>query len=1175
MIRFLPPLHRTGLLVLLATAGFAEDSDSPPIDFARDVLPILSENCFACHGPDQQQRKAGLRLDTPEGPRAELKGGEHAVVPGDRDASELWHRVSASDDSDLMPPENSGKQLKPEEIALLGRWIEEGAGWSQHWAFVAPEAPALPAVQQADWVRQPLDQFVLAALEARGLAPKPEAERSVLARRAALALTGMPLTLDQLDAFLVDKSEDAFERLVDDLIASPRYGEHMARYWLDAARYADTHGLHLDNLRTMWPWRDHVVRVLNEGQPFDQFTIEMLAGDLLEGASDDQVIASGFNRNNPSSAEGGMIAEEYRSIYAKDRTDTTSTIWMGLTMGCAKCHDHKYDPLSTRDYYSLYAFFDELGDEASDRNITNPVPFVRAMNTQERGELAVIEAGLTGKRAELDAPMPEVDASQALWSTSLLNTLQERWLVLSLESATSREGTQLDIRADQSAHASGPAAAKDIYTLTAFAGEQSITALRLEALTSAADQKLPGRAVNQNFVLSRVTVEAWPAGHPELAKAVPLVHAVATHDQDRYPITGVLDKDPETGWGALGKQGDRAAAVFFREPIGWSAGTVLRVNLEFESQHAAHTFSGVRLSISEDPNLLVLPWRNDSWQLSGPTDSSDARGAYGRITHVDAPQDSSWKPVEDSTDAKVHMLPDTSGVYWLRRNIHVPLAVLANAQLGSDDAIRVWVNGKEVHKNPAARGVALGQDQAVLPLRAGDNEVLMAIVNYGGAAGFAFSLDPRQDGLDAAPGRLGLPHDLSLALAASDVQLSDSHKARLKQRYRSTHAPAWIALFEDVQAREAARTAFEAALPTTLVSGSAMASRDAFILMRGQYDKPGDKVQANTPASLPPMPADAPRNRLGLARWLVDPAHPLTARVTVNRHWQRFFGTGLVKTAGDFGVQGEQPINPDLLDHLATSFVADGWDMKALHKRLVTSASFRQASNVDASLLGVDPANRLLARGPRYRLDGEVLRDQALHLSGLMAERLGGPSVKPYQPSGVWFAVGYSGSNTVRFVQDEGDNNWRRSLYTFWKRTAPPPNLAIFDAPSRESCTVRRERTNTPLQALVLMNDRQFVEMARAFAARTLREGGESDTERATWAFRSATSRTPEADELSELIGLLADARAHFQDDPEGAAALRSVGDADVSLELDAGEHAAFTLLTSLILNLDETVTLH
>lgn len=1175
MSRFMPPLPRIGLLVLLTTTGLAEDIEGPPIDYARDVLPILSENCFACHGPDQQQRKGGLRLDTPDGPRATLREGKHAVVPGDLTASALWERVNAPDASDIMPPEDTGKQLSPEEIALLGRWIEEGAGWSQHWAFEAPVAPPLPKVQQADWARQPLDQFVLAALEARGLAPKPEAERAVLARRAALALTGMPLTLDQLDAFLADKSEDAYGRLVDELIASPRYGEHMARYWLDAARYADTHGLHLDNLRTMWPWRDHVVNVLNEGQPFDQFTVEMLAGDLLEGATADQVIASGFNRNNPSSAEGGMIADEYRTIYAKDRTDTTSTIWMGLTMGCAKCHDHKYDPISTRDYYSLYAFFDELGDEASDRNSTNPVPFVRAMNLDQQQELAVIEASLQAKQAELEAPMPEVDAGQEIWTEGLLEALQNRWLMLTPESAVSREGAELTIRDDQSVHASGPAAAKDIYTLTGYSGEGRITALRLEALTSEPSQGLPGRSPNENFVLSRVTVDAWPVGQPELAQSVHLVHAVATHSQTMYSIEGVLDENPESGWGAIGKRGDRAAAVLFAEPIGWPGGTVLRVGLEFESQWAAHTFSGVRLAVSEDTDLLALPWKSGPWSISGPTEGEDPRAAYGRLTYADAPDGADWAEIADSTDGKLHMLPSTSGVHWLRRNIHVPIDARANAQLGSDDAIRVWVNGTEVHANPAARGVALDQDQAVLPLQAGDNEVVMAIINYGGATGFAFRLELRADGLDASPTRLGLPHELSLALSTTDSELTEGDRTRLKQRYRSAHAPAWIALYDEVQGHLTEKVAFEKALPTTLVSASGMAAREAFILMRGQYDNPGDKVEPNTPEMLPPFPEGAPRDRLGLARWLVDPSHPLTARVTVNRHWQRFFGTGLVRTSEDFGVQGERPSHPALLDHLATSFVADNWDMKALHRRLATSASFRQASSVDQPLLELDPANRLVARGPRYRMDGEVLRDQALALSGLLVERLGGRSVKPYQPGGIWFAVGYSGSNTVRFVQDKGDDNWRRSLYTFWKRTAPPPNLAIFDAPSREGCTVRRERTNTPLQALVLMNDRQFVEMARAFAARTLREGGETDEERAAWAFRAATSRLPEASELAELVGILADAREHFLQDPEGAEALRSVGDAEVSMELNKIEHAAHTLLTSLILNLDETVTLH
>ncbi len=1156
-----------------------EDGDPAPLplDYARDVRPILSDNCFTCHGPDEEQRQAGLRLDTPAG----IEAGVRAFVGKEHP---LLERVRSGEPNRAMPPPETGKSLSPAQVAVLTRWIDQGAEWSQHWAFVPPVAPPPGAPDAGEpagsWARQALDHFVQRAADRAGLALQPEAVPAVLARRASLALTGMPLDLATLDAFLASDAPDAYEQLVDTLLASPAYGEHMARYWMDASRYADTHGLHLDNLRSMWPWRDHVVDAINRNQPFDEFTIEMLAGDLLPDATPDQIIASGFNRNHPTSAEGGMIAAEYRSIYAKDRTDTLGTVWLGLTVGCAKCHDHKYDPISAKDYYSLYAFFDELGDEATDRNTANPIPFVAVPTTEQATELAEVETELAQVSAQLESPMPEVDAAEAAWETELTARLEQRWRVVAPATVASRNGTELTVEADQRVVASGPSPKRDSFVVTLDLGDQLVSALRLEALTTETSKRIPGRASNQNFVLSRVRVETWPTSQPKLLAPVKLTAAYASYSQNNYPIDGTLDDNPQTGWAGLGFEGDRVAAFAFDEPVGSKQGCVLRVSMDFDSVHDAHTFSAFRLAVTSDPTYL--PATGGPWSVAGPVASENPRKAYETTTLDDLPPIPEWTALralngfaDGAADGVAHELPPGDGVYWLRRSVASPAAGLADLHLGSDDAVRVWVNGELIHANPTARAVRAGEDTAQLPLRRGENDVVMAVFDYGGAAGFAFRIGARSDSIDAGQDGRGLSHALTLGLGLDPAIRPDSSARGLRRHFRAKHAPEWIALDDRRGALLESKKNIESMLPTTLVSSPGKGSMEAHVLMRGQYDQLGEVVQPNTPAVLPPLPAGAPRDRLSLARWLVSDDHPLTARVTVNRHWQRFFGHGLVKTAEDFGSQGEWPSNPELLDHLATSLIAGGWDLKDLHRRIATSATFRQASAVDAQALEIDPANRLTARGPRFRLDAEVLRDQALHMAGLLIDRLGGEPVKPYQPAGIWFAVGYSRSNTVRFRQDDGEANWRRSLYTFWKRTAPPPNLATFDAPSRESCVVRRERTNTPLQALVLQNDPQFVEMARAFASRMIREGGTTDAERASWAFRLATARQPEPGELNELVGLLGEAREHFALDPSGAESLRSVGSAQVDKELPAAEHAAHALLASLILNLDETITLH
>ena len=788
------PISLVAVCIALSSAALPSRAANS-IDYNRDIRPILSENCFACHGPDANKRKAGLRLDLREGAIKPLKSGETAVVPGDPGHSELLTRIMSDDADELMPPAETGKKLTAAQVELLRRWVREGAVWKGLWSLEAPKRGELPEVKNAAWARNEIDRYILARLEKEGLSPSPEADRPTLIRRLSLDLTGLPPTPAEVDAFVRDASPNAYEKVVDRLLASPHHGERMALEWLDAARFADTHGYHIDSGRDMTRWRDWVIHAFNANTPFDVFTVEQLAGDLLPKPTIEQKIASGFHRNNMVNFEGGAVAEEYLAAYNVDRVNTTGAVWLGLTVGCTQCHDHKYDPITQKDFYQLYAFFNGVAEKGLDGSKGNAVP------------------------------------------------------VLSVPT---------------------PAQEKEIGRLT----------------------------------------------------------------------------------GAIG---------------------------EIEKQLSA--------------------------------------------------------------------------------------------------------------ENPA-------RDSAL--------------------------------------------RDQSIKLKK---QLADEN----------------------------------ANLPSTMVMQEMEKPRDTFILMRGQYDKPGVKVTPNTPACLPPMPADAPKNRLGLARWLVDPGHPLTARVIVNRYWQMYFGTGLVKTAEDFGTQGEYPTHPELLDWLATEFIASHWDVKGIQKRIVMSATYRQSSRATPELIAKDPENRLLARGARFRLQAEFVRDQALAVSGLLNLEVGGKSVSPYQPAGLWEEL-MSRSDGANFsaqsyVQSHGPDLYRRGMYTFWKRTSPPASLTTFDAPDREVCTVRRGRTNTPMQALALMNDPTYVEAARKLAERAMTEGGASADERIGFISRCVLARPPRPAELAVLRNIFDQERSGYRANPAGALKLLSVGESPGNEKLDASEQAAWTMVCSAILNLDEAVT--
>jgi len=834
---------------LLLTVASGSAAELERVNFTRDIRPILSDACYECHGPSAKDRKAELRLDIRADALAE-RDGNPAIVVGDPVASALVQRISSTDVEERMPPADAARQLTEEEIRKIRAWIEQGADWQNLWSLTPVEQTPLPAVIKTDWPRNGLDYFVLQRLEGSGLQPSSEADRETLIRRLTLDLTGLPPTLEEIDAFLGDTNPDAYEKLVERLLASPHYGERMSLEWLDAARFADTHGYHVDSQREMWRWRDWVINAFNSNMPFDRFTVEQLAGDLLPEPTESTRIASGFNRNHGINFEGGAFAEEFRVEYVVDRVHTTATVFMGLTMKCARCHDHKFDPISQRDYYRFFALFNSVPERGIDGHKGNAVPLMR---------------------------FPSVDQKA-----------------------------------------------------------------RLEELNEVFAQQ--EKALNDHSEAARESASAWAtARRKELLSDKPSEKELAVD-------------------------------------------TILRT------------------------------------------------------------------AEEDRTKEQADKLHD-----FFLKNIDKTYPDLADAR----------------------------------------------------------------------------------------------KKAERK------------------------RDRFETSISSAMVMRDSSEMRPTYLLERGLFDQHGEEVSAGLPDALPDLPADAPKNRLGLARWLVAADHPLTARVTVNRFWQSIFGTGIVKTAENFGSQGDLPSHPQLLDWLAAQFVQSGWNVKDFHRLLVTSATYRQSSRVAPELLQRDPENRLLARGPRFRLPAEAIRDSALATSGLLVGTIGGPSVRPYQPEGLWEEVsfGIKTYGAQEYEQDHGEALYRRSMYTFWKRSCPPPSLATFDAPDREICTVRRERTNTPLQALVLLNDPIYVEAARSLAQRVMREGGDSNSERAAYAFRMATGRRPTAAESAVLLEELQERLIEFKQDREAATRLLAIGDSKADPSLEVGELAAWTMVARLVLNLDETIT--
>ena len=1168
---------------LMAGPAFAADRKTPtPVDFKRDISAILSDNCFSCHGPDDKERKSKLRLDRREEAVKPAKSGEIAIVPGNTAQSELLRRITSTDEDEVMPPPKTRKKLTPRQIELLTRWIAEGARWSEHWAYVPPVRPTLPEVENRRWPKNDIDRFVLAKLAREKLKPSPEADKVHLIRRATYDATGLPPTPQEIDAFLADKTATSYEKVVDRLLETPAYGENMARYWMDAARYADTHGFHIDSERSMWKWRDWVIDAFNKNMSFDQFTTEQLAGDLLPNPTTEQKIASGYIRSNMSTGEGGAITEEYQAKYTFDRTETTSTIWLGLTMTCARCHTHKYDPIQNSEYYGLFAFFNNLNESVMDGNKPNPDPFISLPSPEQTKRREELKAQISVGQTQLDAPMPDLDQKQVGWEKNWREKLGSNWTILKPEHMKSTAGAQLTWTESGSIMVHGTNAETDVYELTTHLEKGNLAGVKLETLPH---ESLPknssARSDDGKFNLSEIEAEIIDIaaeGGTNKTRKLKFTLAEADAADGGNEAAKAIDANGGSGWSA-GIATNRHVALFLlADPARVGTNSDLVVRLKFENGKDHRALGHFRLAAAQNDDLVRLlnPPKASPWKVLGPFKSGGLQQGFTNVFEPETTLDFAkaypgvreeikWGDRTEFVDGKNHLLVNelhgVHGVYYFHRTLKVPVAGSMDITFAADDLFKLWVNDKLVAERD---GDKPGADpvKVTVDLKKGENKFLVKVVNLQGDCYFSYN--------QFLKGSDGLPTDVSAVLAVTETA-HGAHKTKLRNFYRKENSEDFRKLSDETEKRRTEDASIEKAIPTTLVAKESDKLRETFMLTRGEYDKKGGKVAPHVPAFLNAFPANAPTNRLGLAKWIVDPANPLTARVTANRLWQQFFGIGLVKTAEDFGVQGEAPSNQALLDWLATEFVRSGWNVKKIQRLMLTSATYRQTSATSPQMIARDPENRLLARGPRFRLDGESIRDTALTVSGLMVNRIGGKSTKPYEPAGLWEAVSFN--NSQKYVQDKDDGQYRRSLYTHWKRQSPPPNMMLFDAPTREYCVVRRPRTNTPLQALALLNDVQFVEASRAFAQRILLEGGASDRSRATFAFRLATGRQPDQMETRVLLDVLAAQRAEFAKHPESAVKLLTVGGFKIKDNLGATEVAAWANVASVILNLDETVT--
>lgn len=1041
-----------GFAVAWSAAGaWAQDDPNRPIDFNRDIRPILSDKCFHCHGPDAEQRQAGLRLDQREGATSELDSGVTAIVPGKPDESELIYRVESEDEYERMPPADAKlPPLTAEQKELLRRWIAAGANWEEHWSLVPLRDTPLPAVKAQEWVQNPIDQFVLAKLEAKQITPAPEADKETLLRRVYFTLTGLPPTPTEVDAFLADESPDAYEKVVDRLLASPRYGEHVAVHWLDLARYSDTFGYQVDKDRRVWPWRDWVVKALNENLPYDDFITWQLAGDLLPDATDEQILATAFNRLHPQNAEGGSTEEEFRIEYVADRVETFGLAFLGLTVQCAKCHDHKFDPITQKEFYQLSDFFDNIDECGLSSYFTDATPTPALLLTEP------------GMRDDLT-----LDAQ-------VIATAEERC--------------------------------------------RALPATREAEFTKWLDQRTPSAAVAG--LVARFDFDSQEEG--------------------KFPATNKDVKPARSNDSNKLVPGKHGQAVLL------SGDDEVKTEVGNFDRQDPFTVS-LRMQTPDVKDRAVVFHRSRAW--------TDAGSRGYELLVVDGKLQASLIHFWPGNAISVRTPEQIPTGQWL----HVTVTYDGS---GRAEGLKLFLDGKlqasEVVRDKLTKNITGGgQDHIYLGARYRDRGL------RGGMIDELQVFDRQLTALEVAQVFDG--QSLNRLLAKPAAELTADERSLLRDFYLATVDPAYAQMARELYNLRTVCNYRVDMIPEIMVMRELAVPRPTYLLKRGQYDAPGEEVFADTLHALPPMPAGQPHNRLGLAHWLTDPNHPLTSRVAVNRFWQLVFGYGLVRTPEDYGSQGEPPTHPELFDWLAKDFIDSGWDLKRFFKQLVMSSTFRQSS-VDHSLpTDQDLDNRLLARGPSRRLPAEAIRDNALFVSGLLVEKMGGPPVVPYEIT----------ESFKPRERSKGEDLYRRSLYTFWQQTGPAPVMEVFDAAKRDVCVARRERTSTPLQALVLLNDPQMIEASRVLSERLARVHPEDNQQLLRDMFYWLTSRPPDAQQLALIVQMFEEQLEHFAAHPESAAEYLAIGDSPRDKRVAVPRLAALTVVANALFNYDECVILH
>jgi hypothetical protein len=1112
--RFYPVL----IVVACSLASVKQTSADQPVDFNRDIRPLLSSNCLTCHGPDEEERAAGLRLDTEAGSREDL-GGYAAIVVGDSSASELVERLTTDDEDLRMPPAGKGRRFNDEEVALIRRWIDQGANYAEHWSYVKPQRPPLPAVTNTQWPIQSIDHFILARLEAEGLTPSPPADRLTLARRVSLDLTGLPPTWEQATKFANDPSVDAYEKYVDHLLDQPTFGERWAGVWLDLARYADSAGYADDPPRTIWAYRDYVIRSLNQNKPFDQFTIEQIAGDLIDDPTDEQLIATAFHRNTTTNNEGGTNDEEFRNVAIVDRVNTTMAVWMGTTMACAQCHTHKYDPITQAEYFQFFDFF----NQSEDADKRDERPLLEIWSDDQRQRQHTLKQQIADLQKTLDHSTPELETAQAEWFAQL-NT-PATWHPVAPLTATQHE--QVLVVDDQGwittqAIVLGNTQDAADVLVTADAGDV-FAGLRVEVTsdsTLALDAKeveATWRPIGQSGLRARYVRVELPGNDKMIHLAELQVFSAGVN-----VALGATASQSSTGFG-----GNVQYAIDGNTNGDYPAGSVTHTNVEKDPW------------LELDLGSMQVIDSLSIWNRTDGGDSISQRLAGFQISLLDAERNVLWQQTPDE-------VPKPQSTFSISGDVLLKLVAIESG----------------------ANALTL----AAQPVRQlSDGELAIRIQ---GATAKAARLRLSRTSHESISLWASVPPEIAAIVRQPAAEVSPDQQKQLTKHYRSI-SPLLDPTRTQLAKLQAELTALKADTSVPVMRDLPESKhRTTNVQLRGSYLSKGEVVSAGVPAAFHPLPIsdDAKKDRMALARWLVDNDNPLTARVVANRHWEQIFGIGLVETSEEFGSQGELPSHPELLDYLAVELHQSGWDLKQLLKLLVTSATYRQSSATTAELVQVDPTNRLLGRGPRFRASAEVVRDQALFVSGLLSDKMYGPPVQPMQPDlGLRAAFG----SATDWTTSGGEDRYRRGLYTMWRRSSPYPSMAQFDSPNREVCTLRRTRTNTPLQALVTLNDPVYIEAAQALARRIVRASDE-DASGIRFAFQQTLLREPHEAETQRLLKLLDELRAYYGAHGEEATpmATNPLGPipADLSSHVTTESLAAWTVISNVILNLDETL---